>query len=157
MGSAPLDLLIVPPVPGVRQATNFRKVVPLANDIGGRHDSAQGTWRGFFCAARASEGLRGFGQATMPVTDFSGGRRSVRRRPRMSVASYSGEIMQEFNTHERDLILEGLRFVRSARKLEFRPATAKPDPKRVADLEAIAELLSRLDGSGERATVTADR
>lgn len=65
--------------------------------------------------------------------------------------------MQEFNTHERDLILEGLRFVRSARKLEFRPATAQPDPKRVADLEAIAELLSRLDGSGERATVTADR
>jgi hypothetical protein len=57
--------------------------------------------------------------------------------------------MQEFNTHERDLILEGLRYVRSARKLEFRPATAGPDPKRVADLEAIAMLLSKLDGDGE--------
>lgn len=46
---------------------------------------------------------------------------------------------------QRDLLLEGLRFVRSSRRFEFRDPRAPADPAREHDLREVASLISRLD------------
>lgn len=43
------------------------------------------------------------------------------------------------------LVLEGLRYVRSSRKLSFRDPLAPPDPQREGDLRQVALLMERLD------------
>jgi len=53
-------------------------------------------------------------------------------------------------TQQRDLLLEGLRFVRSARRFEFRDPRLPADPEREQDLRDIAGLMSRLDASAAR-------
>jgi hypothetical protein len=53
----------------------------------------------------------------------------------------------ELSTRERELILEGLRYVRSSRRFEFREPLAPPDPRRENDLKDIAELTNRLEGA----------
>lgn len=51
----------------------------------------------------------------------------------------------ELNRQQRDLVLEGLRYIRSSRRLEFREPAAPPDEKREGDLRLIAELMGHLD------------
>lgn len=48
-------------------------------------------------------------------------------------------------THQRDLILEGLRYIRSSRRYEFRDTSAPPDPRREGDLREISGLLGQLE------------
>ena len=51
----------------------------------------------------------------------------------------------ELNVQQRDLVMEGLRYIRSARRLAFREPLAPPDAKRESELREIAELLAQLD------------
>lgn len=51
----------------------------------------------------------------------------------------------ELTPQQRELVLEGLRFVRSARRYEFREASEPADPRRDNDLRTIAELVTQLD------------
>jgi hypothetical protein len=55
----------------------------------------------------------------------------------------------ELTEHQRKLLLEGLRFVRSNRKLEFRDPLAAPSVERETDLRQVAQLMDRLIASGE--------
>ncbi len=57
--------------------------------------------------------------------------------------------MQEFSTHQRELLLEGLRYVRSSRRLAFREPLASPDEQREGDLRVISELMLQLSDSDE--------
>ncbi len=59
----------------------------------------------------------------------------------------SNSLALELNTQQRDLVLEGLRYIRSARRLAFRDPLAPPDAKREAELSQIAELMGQLDPS----------
>lgn len=61
----------------------------------------------------------------------------------------------ELNHQQRDLVLEGLRYIRSARRLAFRDPLAPPDEQRNAELRVIGELLGQLDPDAARATVAA--
>lgn len=54
----------------------------------------------------------------------------------------------ELSPRERELLLEGLRYVRSSRRYEFREPLAPPDARRETDLRDIAELANRLEKSG---------
>lgn len=47
--------------------------------------------------------------------------------------------------HQRDLLLEGLRYLRSSRRYEFRETSAPPDPRREGDLQEISGLMGRLE------------
>jgi hypothetical protein len=60
----------------------------------------------------------------------------------------------ELTRHQRDLVLEGLRYIRSSRRFEFRDTSAPPDERRDTDLRVIGELMSQLDSSTERPTRT---
>lgn len=62
--------------------------------------------------------------------------------------------MQEFNTQQRQLILEGLRYVRSSRRLAFREPLAPPDQTREGDIRMISELIAELSDSGEAAVTS---
>ena len=53
--------------------------------------------------------------------------------------------MLTINQKQRELLLEGLRYIRSCRRFEFRPTSAGPDPKREGDLKIIAELMQQLE------------
>ncbi len=51
----------------------------------------------------------------------------------------------DLTEEQRTLVLEGLRYVRSSRKLAFRDPLAPPDPQREGDLRVVNSLLERLD------------
>lgn len=51
----------------------------------------------------------------------------------------------ELTPHQRDLVLEGLRYIRSSRRFEFRAPASPPDERREGDLRAIGELMGQLD------------
>lgn len=53
----------------------------------------------------------------------------------------------EINSVERELLLEGLRFVRRARQLTFREAEDLTYPNFQNDLHTVAELFERLQGT----------
>lgn len=53
----------------------------------------------------------------------------------------------ELSPRDRELLLEGLRYVRSSRRYEFREPLAPPDARREKDLQDIAELTNRLEGA----------
>lgn len=55
----------------------------------------------------------------------------------------------ELNKHQRDLILEGLRYLRSSRRFEFRPTSAPPDERRENDLMEIAGLMQHMETGSE--------
>jgi hypothetical protein len=65
----------------------------------------------------------------------------------------SEHVTLELTEHQRDLVLEGLRYIRSARRYEFRETSAGRDERREADLRMISELMGQLDpeaAPGER-------
>jgi hypothetical protein len=51
----------------------------------------------------------------------------------------------ELTPYQRDLVLEGLRYIRSSRRFEFRLPSSPPDERREGDLRAIGELMGQLD------------
>lgn len=51
----------------------------------------------------------------------------------------------ELTPHQRDLVLEGLRYIRSSRRFEFRAPSSPPDERRDGDLRVIGELMGQLD------------
>ncbi len=51
----------------------------------------------------------------------------------------------DLSDNQRSLLLEGLRYLRSSRKLAFRDPLAPPDAQREGDLREIADLMSHLD------------
>jgi hypothetical protein len=51
----------------------------------------------------------------------------------------------ELTQHQRDLVLEGLRYIRSSRRFEFREPSAGRDERRETDLRTISELMGQLD------------
>jgi hypothetical protein len=57
--------------------------------------------------------------------------------------------MQEFNTQQRELLLEGLRYLRSSRRLAFREPLAPPNEQREGDLRIISDLMLQLSDSNE--------
>ena len=64
--------------------------------------------------------------------------------------------MVELSNNQRELLLEGLRYLRSSRRYEFREPLAPPDPRREDDLHEIAALMNQL-GTGLEAPVRAER
>lgn len=64
--------------------------------------------------------------------------------------------MVELTNNQRELLLEGLRYLRSSRRFEFREPLAPPDPRREDDLRKIATLMDQL-GSGLESPVRAER
>ena len=52
----------------------------------------------------------------------------------------------QLTSEQRALVLEGLRFVRSSRKLAFRDPLAPPDAQSESDLQAVTALMERLHG-----------
>jgi hypothetical protein len=58
----------------------------------------------------------------------------------------------ELTQHQRDLVLEGLRYIRSSRRFEFREPSAGRDERRETDLRTIAELMGQLDPAGAGST-----
>jgi hypothetical protein len=57
----------------------------------------------------------------------------------------SDTVHLELTQHQRDLVMEGLRYVRSSRRFEFRPTSAPPDERREGDVRVIGELLGQLE------------
>ena len=51
----------------------------------------------------------------------------------------------ELTAQQRDLVLEGLRYIRSSRRFEFRDPLNPQNERRNADLQIIAELMGQLD------------
>jgi len=55
----------------------------------------------------------------------------------------------ELTQHQKELVLEGLRYIRSSRRFEFREPSQPRDERRETDLRTIAELMGQLDpGAG---------
>ena len=57
----------------------------------------------------------------------------------------SEHLTLELTPHQRDLVLEGLRYIRSARRYAFREPSAGRDDRRESDLRLIGELMGQLD------------
>lgn len=57
----------------------------------------------------------------------------------------SNVLQVELNKQQRDLLLRGLRYVRSSRMLEFRESSDITDEERSAELQAIALLRDILE------------
>jgi len=57
----------------------------------------------------------------------------------------SDSLALELTTQQRDLVLEGLRYIRSVRRLSFRDPMAPPDEKREVELRQISDLMGQLD------------
>jgi hypothetical protein len=57
----------------------------------------------------------------------------------------------ELTQHQRDLVLEGLRYIRSSRRFEFREPSAGRDERRETDLRMITELMGQLDPAASSA------
>lgn len=53
----------------------------------------------------------------------------------------------ELTKLQRDLVLQGLRYVRSSRRLEFRDPLAPSDEQREAELREVAILMGQLEGT----------
>jgi hypothetical protein len=51
----------------------------------------------------------------------------------------------DLTPRQRDLVLEGLRYVRSSRRLAFRDPLAPRDENRDAELRLVGELLTQLE------------
>ena len=51
----------------------------------------------------------------------------------------------ELTQHQKELVLEGLRYIRSSRRFEFREPSQPRDDRRETDLRTIAELMGQLD------------
>lgn len=51
----------------------------------------------------------------------------------------------ELTQHQRELVLEGLRYIRSARRYEPREPSEGPNERRDTDLRTIASLMGQLD------------
>jgi hypothetical protein len=56
----------------------------------------------------------------------------------------------ELTKHQRDLVLQGLRYVRSSRRLEFRDPLAPPDEQRESELREVAILMGQLEGTSAK-------
>jgi hypothetical protein len=62
----------------------------------------------------------------------------------------------ELNDRQREILLRGLRFVRSSRMLEFRDATETTEDERrdeLTQIRALSDLLDRKTRKGEPAAV----
>jgi len=59
----------------------------------------------------------------------------------------SENVTVELNQQQRDLVLEGLRYIRSSRRFEFREPSEPRNDRRETDLRTIAELMGQLDPS----------
>jgi hypothetical protein len=59
----------------------------------------------------------------------------------------SDQLTLAVTQHQRDLLLEGLRYLRSSRRYEFRETSAPPDARRDGDLQEISGLMGRLEES----------
>ena len=57
----------------------------------------------------------------------------------------SEHVTLELTQHQRDLLLEGLRYIRSARRYEFREPSTARDERRETDLRTINELMGQLE------------
>jgi hypothetical protein len=57
----------------------------------------------------------------------------------------SDSVSLNLTTQQRDLIVEGLRYLRSSRRYEFRDPLNPADARRDTDLREITGLMSRLD------------
>lgn len=57
-------------------------------------------------------------------------------------------------SHQRDLLMEGLRYVRSSRRFEFRETSASPDQVREGDIQEITGLLGQLESSSAASVST---
>ena len=57
----------------------------------------------------------------------------------------SETVQLELTPHERELVLEGLRCVRSSRRFEFRNPLAPPDDRRENDIRDLGLLIRRLE------------
>jgi len=51
----------------------------------------------------------------------------------------------ELTQQQRDIVLEGLRYIRSSRRYEFREPQNPQNEQRDADLRVIADLMGQLD------------
>lgn len=54
----------------------------------------------------------------------------------------------DLTPQQRDLLLEGLRYIRSSRRLSFRDPLAPEDAQRDNDLREIAGLMGQLEPAG---------
>lgn len=59
----------------------------------------------------------------------------------------------ELSDRQRELLLRGLRFVRSSRMLEFRETSDSTEAERGSEIREINELSSLLQGTAPRETV----
>ena len=66
----------------------------------------------------------------------------------------SEHVTLELTQHQRDLVLEGLRYIRSARRYEFREPSAGRDERRDTDLRTINELMGQLEPATAGAPVS---
>ncbi|MGE5195076.1 MAG: hypothetical protein ACM3U2_21490 [Deltaproteobacteria bacterium] len=69
----------------------------------------------------------------------------------------SEHVTLELTQHQRDLVLEGLRYIRSARRYEFREPSAGRDERRETDLRMITELMGQLDPEAARGAPVSSR
>lgn len=97
-----------------------------------RHDGDRFHHRAWQCAAA------GFKERFCPFND-----------PALSILpiAMSDPLALELTTQQRDLVLEGLRYIRSVRRLAFRDPMAPPDEKRDLELRQINELMGQLDSA----------
>ena len=72
--------------------------------------------------------------------------------PATKISNLMSELLSlAVTSHQRDLLLEGLRYVRSARRFEFRETSAPPDDRREGDIQEITGLLGQLESSSAAA------
>jgi hypothetical protein len=57
----------------------------------------------------------------------------------------SEHVTLELTQQQRELVLEGLRYIRSARRYAFREPSDGRDERRESDLRTITELMGQLD------------
>ncbi len=69
----------------------------------------------------------------------------------------SEHVTLELTQHQRNLVLEGLRYIRSSRRFEFREPSQGRDERRETDLRTIAELMGQLEPAGDAGSVVATR
>jgi hypothetical protein len=69
----------------------------------------------------------------------------------------SEHLTLELTQHQRNLVLEGLRYIRSARRFEFREPSAGRDERRETDLRTISELMGQLDPASAVSGVVSTR
>ncbi len=89
--------------------------------------------------ANGSSGIAIFPIAMIPLGEWT----------RMLPQIMSENMTLELTQHQKDLVLEGLRYIRSSRRFEFREPSQPRDERRENDLRTIAELMGQLDpGTG---------